>query len=95
MAGRDPKLRYHSVSVIPGKAACTAARAIARERILSSSAPLLPLPDCETPGSCDCTYRKFADRRAGPRRSAERGIPSGRWSERERRRLGGRRATDD
>lgn len=95
MAGRDRKLRYHSVLVVPGKAGCTAARAIATERILSSSAPLLPLPDCPTPGTCDCTYRKFDDRRAGPRRSSERGTPSQRWTERDRRRLGGRRATDD
>jgi hypothetical protein len=44
---------------------------------------------------CTCTYRKFNDRRAGPRRSVDRGLPSQRWTERDRRRPGGRRATDD
>jgi hypothetical protein len=95
MAGSDPKLRFHSVSVLPGPAACSAARSIATERILSRSAPLLPLGECTMPGQCQCTYRKFDDRRAGPRRSGERGLRHEPWPQRERRRLGGRRGTDD
>jgi hypothetical protein len=95
MAGRDLKLRFHAVSVIPGPVACDAARLNAKERVLSASAPFLPLPDCTATGQCTCTYRKFDDRRSGPRRNVERGLPSQRWAERERRRLGGRRSTDD
>jgi len=95
MAGRDPKLRFHCVSVVPGRVACDAARSIASVRILSASAPLLPLPDCTAMDQCMCTYRKFNDRRAGPRRSVDRGLPSQRWTDRDRRRPGGRRATDD
>jgi hypothetical protein len=95
MAGRDPKLRFHCVSVLPGPAACDAARSITAEKILSKSAPLLPLAECTTPGECQCSYRKFDDRRAGPRRSGERGMRQNPWPQRERRRLGGRRGTDD
>ncbi len=95
MAGQDPKMRFHCVSVVPGPNACEAARLGASVRMLSASAPFLPLPDCTTPGECVCTYRKFGDRRAGPRRAIDKGMSAQRWTERERRRRGGRRSTDD
>jgi hypothetical protein len=95
MPSRDPKLRFHCVSVVQGATACEAAKSLAGQRILSAQAPLLPLPDCQSPDGCTCTYRKFDDRRAGPRRASERGQFAAPWTQRDRRRSGGRRATDD
>jgi len=72
MAAVTPRLRYHCVSVVPGKMSCAAALAIHGQRLLSPEAPRLPLGNCETPGECNCTYQHHDDRRAGPRRARER-----------------------
>ena len=62
---------WAATSVLPNKGSCEAARAIRLLRFLSAEAPRLPLPDCSSPGSCACTYKKYPDRRAGPRREDE------------------------
>jgi len=60
------------VAIIAGKDACAAALALRGRRYLSrTDAPALPLAECTANASCHCTYRHYADRRAGPRRAEE------------------------
>lgn len=94
MPGKTPKLRYHCVSINAGPKGCAAAKALEHTRILSAEAPHLPLPTCETPAECHCTYRHHDDRRVGPRRASERNETPDRWTAPERRRSIGRRSTD-
>jgi hypothetical protein len=94
MAAGTPKLRYHCVSIVAGTNGCAAALELRGVRVLSAEAPRLPLPGCEHAESCNCTYRHHDDRRAGPRRADERGTLADPWALTERRRRGGRRATD-
>jgi hypothetical protein len=94
MADRSPQLRYHCVSVAAGLHACSAAKSVAGMRMLSTAAPRLPLADCDSPATCRCTYHHHDDRRAGSRRAAERGELADPWAYTNRRRSGGRRATD-
>jgi hypothetical protein len=66
--------RYNAVEVKPRKnACCEAVRSIAGQRFLPEEAPLVPLPDCDEP-NCDCTYRRFDDRRHDIRRAGDLGI---------------------
>lgn len=88
--------RWNAVSVHSSSGSCEAAKALKGQRFLSAQAPRLPLPECTQPGRCTCAYRKFADRRAGPRREEDasglrRTSPDGK----ERRTRRGRRQTDD
>jgi len=62
---------WAATSVQPSRGSCEAARAIKPVRFLAAEAPRLPLPDCSSPGSCRCIYKKYDDRRAGPRREDE------------------------
>jgi hypothetical protein len=94
MAVGTTRLRYHCVSVVPGKQCCAAAKTIEGQRLLSAEAPRLPLANCETPANCQCTYRHYDDRRAGPRRARERDEAADPWSATDRRRAYGRRSTD-
>lgn len=96
MAGGQPRLKYHCVAVIAGVRSCAAARALKDQRVLSADAPRLPLATCDMPGECRCTFRKFDDRRVGPRRAGERGRLASPWVNTERRRKGtiGRRESD-
>ena len=87
--------KYHSVTVRQTAAACSAAKAVREQRFLSDEAPLLPLPRCNTPNSCRCRYEHFADRRDGPRRDRDVGLPGMMWFVQERRlNEAGRRASD-
>lgn len=88
---RDPRNRWHAVSVVPGSRACKAAEALKGQRFLSKEAPQLPLPQCDT-AECRCKYRHYEDRRGPPRR-AESGAPASRTTT-DRRRSRGRRETD-
>jgi len=94
MATGNPNLRYHCVSVVAGPRACTAVRLLEGARLLSADAPHLPLPDCDCPADCGCTFRHHDDRRVGPRRARDSGRLADPWSLTERRHPGGRRATD-
>ena len=72
MAGKDTKgidRRWHAVSVKPGTTACNAAISGKNRRWLSREAPLLPLPGCTRPDTCQCTYSHHDDRRASTRRA--------------------------
>jgi hypothetical protein len=89
-----PSSPYHAVSILPGKGACPAAFRLSRIRFLSSHAPRLPLPSCDS-DHCACRFKHHNDRRAGPRRRSDQGLMSGIWNGPERRRSPGRRATDE
>jgi len=85
--------RWHAVSIVASAKSCDAARALKARRFLSKDAPRLPLAECSHPSNCSCTYRKHADRRAGPRREEEKtGLR--RPGDQERRTRRGRRSTD-
>ena len=79
MAAKDTKdkekpktdRRWHAVSVKPGQKACAAAASGRDRRWLSREAPMLPLPGCTQPDSCQCTYAHHDDRRSGGRRAEE------------------------
>ena len=94
MAPATPGLRFHAVSVVCGEGACVAALQLHGVRVLSADAPRLPLANCESPGTCQCTYHHHQDRRAGPRRARELGQLADPWSVTERRHWDGRRETD-
>ena len=89
---RKPRHRWHAVTIVAPSGACEAAFACKGKRFLSSEAPRLPLAQCDA-DRCNCKYRHFEDRRAGPRRSAETGAPEKRTpvNRREKR---GRRSVD-
>ena len=84
---------YHAVSIKFKSDACAAVKALEGKRILSREAPMLPLPDCDNP-NCRCVYKHHDDRRAGPRRESDVGLPSKPPADGERRQRRGRRATD-
>lgn len=96
MVGGQPSLKFHCVAIIAGPRACAAAKALKDQRVLSADAPRLPLATCDTPAECQCRYRKFDDRRTGPRRAGERGMLASPWvnTERRKRASPGRRSSD-
>lgn len=63
--------RWHAVSVKPAAGACPAALSGKNRRWLSREAPMLPLPGCTRPDTCQCTYQHHDDRRSGGRRASE------------------------
>lgn len=85
---------WHGVDIVPGRVACQAVKALGTRRFLAAEAPRVPLPDCTTPSHCQCVYRHFPDRRKGPRRADERGMPPLPWIGKNRRERRGRRADD-
>ena len=84
---------FHAVSIRIKSDACAAVKVLEGQRFLSREALMLPLPDCDNP-NCRCIYEHFDDRRVGPRRDSEVGLPSGPPADGERRSSRGRRATD-
>jgi hypothetical protein len=88
--------RWSAVAVVSTSGACEAARAMKGKRFLGAEAPRLPLKDCTSPAGCRCTYRKYADRRAGPRREEDQtGMRRSGLAQQERRVRRGRRSTDE
>jgi hypothetical protein len=102
MATRDSyrpgaaRLRFHAVSIVPGKQCCAQVQAVQGVRLLSAEAPRLPLVGCTMGPTCQCRYQHHEDRRGGPRRSGLRSPMSGQWvaTGGDRRRSGGRRDSD-
>jgi hypothetical protein len=92
-----PRSGWAAVSIVPAKSSCEAARALKNKRFLATQAPRLPLADCSQPLSCTCSYKKYADRRAGPRREDEStGVRRYVEPDKERRgKRGGRRSDDE
>jgi hypothetical protein len=89
-----PKVKWHAVSVSSEAGSCFPARLLKGQRFLSTEAPPLPLADCTQPASCSCTYKKFADRRAGLRRGREISGITGPSPDQEQRTTRGRRKRD-
>ena len=94
MAPQKARLRYHCVEIIAGPGGCKAAVELTKQRLLSADAPRLPLATCDTPGQCDCRYRHYDDRRAGPRRAIEKGLNVRPLTAPSRRKARGRREAD-
>jgi len=88
------RLRFHAVAILPGAIACEHVKALRGQRLLSLEAPRLPLIGCNCPMQCGCRFHHHSDRRAGPRRSRDRGLPGAPWAASDRRRSGGRRDED-
>lgn len=55
---------YHAVSIKYSESACAAAKEMTGRRFLSSAAPRLPLPDCDSL-ECRCAFLHHNDRRKG------------------------------
>ncbi len=55
---------YHAVSLKYSSNACDAAKAMTGRRFLSSAAPRLPLPECDSL-ECRCQFVHHDDRRTG------------------------------
>jgi hypothetical protein len=89
-----PRAKWHAVSVSSDAGSCFRARELKGQRFLSAEAPALPLPDCTQPAICNCSYRKYDDRRAGPRRSREVSAIQHPTASPEQRKIRGRRARD-
>jgi hypothetical protein len=87
--------RWAAVSVVTTGGGCEAARALKGKRFLGADAPRLPLNECATPGACRCAYRKYADRREGPRREEEETGMRRSITQADRRVRRGRRSTDE
>lgn len=83
---------FRAAAIVPCADACEDARRLGARRFLARSAPLLPLRQCTQSDQCDCTYRKFSDRRRDPDRRRAMFAGSGRADR--RRRAHGRRASD-
>ena len=67
--------KYHAVSVKYSSDACDAAKAMTGIRILSSTSPRLPLPECDA-AQCDCGFMHHKDRRSGEDRRSPFGSRS-------------------
>jgi hypothetical protein len=86
---------WHAVAIKPKGQCCDAVQAHRSARYLSNDAPRLPLTECSTSDTCTCIYKHHADRRAQPRREAERdGLRRGGKIAQERRLTHDRRKTD-
>jgi hypothetical protein len=88
------RLRFHAVGILAGPTACDQVRNLRGQRLLSLEAPRLPLIGCSCPQQCTCRFHHYPDRRAGPRRARERGMPGATWSTPDRRNARGRRDAD-
>ena len=74
-AGQQEKSKdeYRGVEVISQNGqCCQAAQTIAGQRFHSHDVPMLPLKDCDA-AECQCTYRRFDDRRTDMRRASDVG----------------------
>lgn len=86
---------FRAVEVRCREPCCAAVRPLDGRRYLTGEAPLLPLPNCDRPLECQCSYRHRSDRRSGARRGAESGLPTPNPpAQAERRTQDGRRVTD-
>jgi len=95
VAPRKQPKRFHAVSVVAGRHACAAARALRDQRFLSRDAPPLPLKNCGSP-QCECRYEHYDDRRKGNRRAHDLGVSIDGYDGPEQRQKSkrGRRQTD-
>lgn len=54
---------YHAVSIRFAEGACAAAKGMTGRRFLATTAPRLPLPECDA-ATCECRFAHHEDRRA-------------------------------
>jgi hypothetical protein len=59
----DAAARYRAVSIQCRDNGCAAAKALAGKRLLTATAPTLPVPGCDA-ANCQCSYSHHGDRRA-------------------------------
>lgn len=89
---------FHAVAIKYSGKACDAAKAMTGRRFLSSTAPRLPLPDCDYP-DCRCMFAHHKDRRDDEYRRSPFASATGTRSigiiENERREKAKRREGDD
>jgi hypothetical protein len=90
------RLRFHAVSIVPGKQCCAQVQAVQGVRLLSLEAPRLPVIGCTMGPNCQCRYQHHEDRRGPSRRSGLRSSMSSQWALTggDRRRAAGRRDSD-
>ena len=91
-----PDSQFHAVSLKFPADACDAAKAMEGKRFLSSAAPRIPLPECDSL-ECKCRFVHHKDRRAGDdRRNPYRQNIMGNTREptKEHRHRGDRRSND-
>lgn len=81
---------YHAVSIHPCSHACAAVRALRGKRFLTNEVMSLPISGCDEP-RCQCTYKHYADRRAGEERRRASMVMHKHFSNDEQRRGGDRR----
>jgi hypothetical protein len=63
---------WSAVRLVTQGESCSRATATASQRLLAREAPALPLKGCTRAAVCNCMYRHYNDRRAGPRRDEDR-----------------------
>ena len=63
---------YRCVVLVPGMDSCAGAQALAGSRLLASDAPVLPVEGCDV--RCNCSYRRYSDRRSENRRRTDDGL---------------------
>lgn len=87
---------WRAVEIVSSSFRCAASKQVKGKRFLCTEAPKLPLPGCNA-AQCNCRYKHFSDRRAGPRRADDSGVYVHLFAnspESDRRRARGRRSTD-
>ena len=60
---KDSSTEFHSVSIKLSKNACAAAEDLSGQRFLATTAPTLPLPECDV-DDCTCRFEHHEDRRS-------------------------------
>lgn len=93
---KSPGPIFGGVSIVSSDYCCTAAKSLQGRRLLTGSAPKLPLADCTAQSQCKCHYKKYSDRRDGEddRRFYENAGQGAWYSSQERRKGSGRRRGD-
>lgn len=81
---------FHAVSIEPCSHACAAARVLRGKRFLANEVMSLPVSGCDE-SRCQCTYKHYADRRAGEERRRASIVMREHFSNDEHRRGGDRR----
>jgi hypothetical protein len=95
--GAAQETKFHAVSIKFGPKACSTAREMEGRRFLSSAAPRIPLPECDSM-ECSCRFVHHKDRRAGRDRRNPWGQglgTSGTGNYRQEQRNGGDRRKED
>lgn len=76
---------FRGVTIFSTDGCCEAATRLESHRFLAQYAPQLPLGGCSQANVCRCRYRHLADRRLGPRRDSDNGLPGVHYLKPERR----------